>query len=96
MPITATEMYVARGMVRSGFRASERNTVVDSKPMNPAIAIIRPTPIAPEKTFSGRNGSALRPSAPPRPTTTTSMTTTIAISATSRIPRALELSSMLR
>ena len=83
-------------MVLSGSFASERKTVVASKPMKPAIAIIRPMPIDPENMFSGRKGSALSPSAPPLPVTKTSMSTTMAISAMSRMPRAFELSSMLR
>jgi hypothetical protein len=83
-------------MVRSGRRASSRKTAVASKPMNPANAIIRPTPGAPEAMLAGSNGARDSPSGPPSTTTAAASASTMPISATSTTPSTLELSSTCR
>ena len=84
-------------MVRSGSRASSRKIAVASKPMNPAMANIRPRPGEPERISDGWNIAVDRPSGPPPlPTTNTSSSSTIPTSAISRTASTLLDSSMRR
>jgi hypothetical protein len=83
-------------MVRSGERASSRNTAVASKPMNPVRENSTATLMPGVKTFSGANELSTGPSAPPEEKTTTSRMTMTVISSTSATPRTRAPSSMCR
>ena len=92
----STAAYVARGIVRSGSRASSRNTAVASKPMNPVRANRTAMPRLPLVNTSGRNESRVRPDGPGLATITRSRMTTMPISRASATPSTLALRSMWR
>ncbi len=92
----STAAYVARGMVRSGSRASSRNTAVASNPMNPVSANSTAIPRTPSVKTPGVNDANVSPAGPGSVTITRSSSTTMLISHTSATPSTLALSSMCR
>ncbi|KEP72748.1 hypothetical protein HR12_40670 [Microbacterium sp. SUBG005] len=60
-PIAMIAVYVARGMVVRGLRASSPNSAVASKPRNPVAASRRAIGSEPEKTASGGEGAEVVP-----------------------------------
>ena len=84
-------------MVRSGSRASCRNTAVASKPMKQSAAHMMPVAGDPwSNACVGDSGLKLTPSAPPWTRIATPRRPTTAASRTSRTDSTLELSSMSR
>ena len=90
-------MYVARGMVRSGFFASSRNTAVASKPMKLRIANRIAKPGAPDTICAGVKMPVEKPSGPPpAKTTAASSASTMSTSATSSTASTRPESSILK
>ncbi len=81
MPISSTEAYVARGMVRCGSCDSSPYNAADSKPMNEAKANISASPSAPENTVDGAKTVVGRPAVPFACSTPRSRTSRMLISA---------------
>ena len=84
-------VYVARGTVLSGLRASSLNSAVASKPRNAVAARSRPIGREPEKTATGENAAM---SKPVWTRTDTSNTIRIATSRTSETPSTFVLKSI--
>ena len=86
MPIDATAIYVARGMLRSGSRVSSPYSAADSKPTKLNIANISAMPSEPLVTTDGSNDWVGNADAPFYATTITSNTMSTRNSSTINVP----------